>query len=174
MAMILRGRVWKFGDDISTDLMLPHGAMRVPEAERPGYCMQANRPDWAAQVHKGDIFIAGRNLGCGSSRPAPRILRDLGLACALAESASRLFLRNSINIGWPTLICPGITAAIEEGEEIEVNVDTGEVRSLSTGRTARAEPYPEDSPPAQIMRAGGLDAFLRQEIARRKESGGAV
>jgi 3-isopropylmalate/(R)-2-methylmalate dehydratase small subunit len=174
MAMILRGKVWKFGDNISTDLMLPNVAFHASDAERPSYCMNANRPGWAAQVHKGDIFVAGRNLGCGSSRSASRVLRDLGLACALAESASRLFLRNSINVGWPTLICPGITAVVEEGDEIEVNVDTGEVRNLSTGKTGKAEPYPEDSPPAQIMRAGGLEAFLRQVLARRTGSGGGA
>ncbi len=174
MAVILRGKVWKFGDNISTDLMFPNLAFNVPDSEKPHYCMNANRPGWSAQVHKGDIFVAGRNLGCGSSRSAPRVLRDLGLACAIAESTSRLFLRNSINLGWPTLICPGIAAIVAEDDELEVNVATGEVRNISNGKTAQAEGFPDDSPPAQIMRAGGLEPFLRQVLSQRQRTGGGA
>jgi 3-isopropylmalate/(R)-2-methylmalate dehydratase small subunit len=174
MAVILRGKVWKFGDNISTDLMFPNLAFSVPDEDKPRYCMNANRPGWSAQVNKGDIFVAGRNLGCGSSRSAPRVLRDLGLACAIAETTSRLFLRNSINLGWPTLICPGITAIVAEGEELEVNVGTGEVRNLTNGKTAQAEGFPDDSPPAEIMRAGGLEPFLRQVLSQRQRPGGST
>jgi 3-isopropylmalate/(R)-2-methylmalate dehydratase small subunit len=102
------------------------------------------------------------------------VLRDLGLACAIAETTSRLFLRNSINLGWPTLICPGITAIVAEGEELEVNVGTGEVRNLTNGKTAQAEGFPDDSPPAEIMRAGGLEPFLRQVLSQRQRPGGST
>lgn len=173
MAMLLRGRVWKFGDNISTDLMMPNIAFNVPDQEKPRYCMNANRPGWSAQVRRGDIFVAGRNLGCGSSRSASRVLRDLGLACAIADSASRLFLRNSINVGWPTLICAGISGIVEEGDELEVCVDSGEVQNLTNGRRLQAEGYPEDSPPAQIMRAGGLEPYLRSVLAQRRSGGGS-
>ena len=129
---VYQGRCWKFGDNISTDLIQPAdvtwGHVRGPE--RLKYCMRANRPGWAEQVGQGDILIAGTNFGCGSSRPAARMLRDLGITTVIAESISRLFMRNSVNIGFPALICPGITGLVEEGDEVYVNVDTGEVKNL--------------------------------------------
>jgi 3-isopropylmalate/(R)-2-methylmalate dehydratase small subunit len=174
MAMIFRGKVWKFGDNISTDLMMPGmAAFHAPEEEWAKYCMHANRPGWAEEVSQGDILVAGSNLGCGSSRSVAGILRDVGISCAVAESVSRLFLRNAINVGFPVLICPGITALAREGDELEVNVDTGTVCNLADGKTIEAEGFPEDSPPAQILRAGGLEPFLRQMLSRSSSAGQA-
>lgn len=166
MEMQFQGKVWKFGDNISTDLIMPAdvtwGHVRGPD--RLNYCMRANRPGWAEQVSQGDILVGGKNFGCGSSRPASRMLRGLGITCTIAESVSRLFLRNSINIGWPVLICPGIAAAIEEGDEVDVDLDTGEVRNVRTGQVLRAEGFPEGSPPYEILRAGGLQPLLRKML----------
>jgi 3-isopropylmalate/(R)-2-methylmalate dehydratase small subunit len=166
MAMEFEGKVWKFGDAISTDLIQPAdvtwGHVRGPE--RLKYCMRANRPGWAEQVGQGDIVVAGKNFGCGSSRPAARMLRELGVACVVAESVSRLFLRNSVNIGFPALICPGIVELVEEGDVLYVNVDTGEVRNTRTGQSLTAEGFPEGSPPYEILRAGGLQPLLRKML----------
>ncbi len=117
--------MWVFGDNINTDLMYPHICYTVPEDERPLYTMWANRPDWARQVRPGDILIAGRNFGIGSSRPASENLRKLGISCVLAESVNGLFFRNSVNFGLPVASCPGILKIANEGDHITVNMDEG-------------------------------------------------
>ena len=118
---ILTGRVWKFGDNISTDLIMPSfGAMSSPNMdphEAALFCMRANRPDWAEKVRPGDIVIAGKNFGCGSSRPAAKMLKGLGIQLVVAESVARIFFRNSINLGMAILSCPGVHDAFEEGEK---------------------------------------------------------
>lgn len=165
--MIFEGKVWTFGDNISTDLMMPGSQILsrpgISDEEAAQYCMRANRPDWAVKVQKGEIIVAGRNWGCGSSRPAARLLKTLGISIIVAESMSRLFFRNSVNVGLPVLICKGILEAFSEGEVTRVKVETGEVSNLSRGTKLQGEALPADSPPAQILRAGGLDSFMRQE-----------
>ena len=108
----LRGRVWIFGDNISTDLLMPgFAAMSNPDMspeESARYCMYSNRPGWAEQVRPGDLIVAGKNFGCGSSRPGSKILKTLGIGAVIAESVSRIFFRNSINLGFPIITCPGI------------------------------------------------------------------
>lgn len=170
--MIFEGKVWKFGDYISTDLMMPGAQILsrpgISDEEAAQYCMSANRPDWAAKVQKGDIIVAGRNWGCGSSRPAARLLKALGIGVIVADSMSRLFFRNSVNIGLPVLICQGVSEVFSEGEVARVNMETGEVTNLTKGTKLQGEALPADSPPAQILRAGGLDSFMRQELAQGK------
>jgi 3-isopropylmalate/(R)-2-methylmalate dehydratase small subunit len=167
------GRVWNFGDNISTDLIMPGsvlwGHVTTP-AERKAAIMP-NRPGWAAnQVRPGDVILAGSNFGCGSSRPAPRILvRDLALSCVVADSFSRLFQRNALNIGFPVLICPGISSFADEGQMVEVHFDSGQVRNLTTGKEIVGEPYPADSPPGQLLRLGGLRPFLERWLDQHPE-----
>jgi 3-isopropylmalate/(R)-2-methylmalate dehydratase small subunit len=159
--MILEGNVWKFGDSINTNLMMPGSRMTVEESAPR--CMMANRPEWAAQVRKGDIIIAGRNWGCGSSRPAESVLKLLGISAVVADSMGRIFFKNAINRGLPVLICPGVSQIFAEGDRARVNVETGEVMNLSKGTQVRGEALPADSPPMQILLAGGLEAFMRQQ-----------
>jgi 3-isopropylmalate/(R)-2-methylmalate dehydratase small subunit len=166
--MILEGKVWKFGDSISTDLMMPGSDVLarpgISNKEAAQYCMHANRPDWAAQVQPGDIIIGGRNWGCGSSRSAARLFKTLGISIIVTDSMSRLFFRNAVNIGLPILICQGVSQAFEEGDLAQVNVATGEVINLSKGTKFQGEALPADSPPLQILKAGGLDAFMRSQM----------
>lgn len=170
---MITGRVWKFGDNISTDLLMPSfGSMSSPNMdprEAAKFCMYSNRPGWSEQVQPGDLIIAGRNFGCGSSRPGAKMLKALGIQLVIAESVARIFFRNSINLGMAILSCPGIHDAFEEGETIQVNIETGEIRSLDTGKVIQGEALPSDSPPAQILRAGGLIPMLEKQLA---ESGG--
>lgn len=165
--MIFEGRVWKFGDSINTDLMMPGTEVLsqpgISDIEAAKYCLAANRPGWAREVQAGDIIIAGHNWGCGSSRPAARLFKALGISVIVAESMSRLFFRNAINIGLPVLICPGCTEAFKEGERARVDLDTGEVLNLTSGRVLKGEALPADSPPGQILRAGGLKKLMEQE-----------
>ena len=171
---IIQGRVWKFGDNISTDLIMPgFAALSSPDMtpeESARYCMYSNRPGWAEQVRPGDIIIARRNFGCGSSRPGSRILKTLGISLVIAESISRIFFRNSINLGLPVMTCTGIYDAIREGDEIEVHLSSGKIISKITGQTITGEPLPEGSPPREILAAGGLIPLLEQEIETNRDT----
>jgi 3-isopropylmalate/(R)-2-methylmalate dehydratase small subunit len=159
--MKFKARVWKFPDNINTDLILPNRAFYLTPAEQVKFVFSANRPGWVDQVAPGDILIGGRNFGMGSSRPAARSLRNLKLACLVAESINGLFLRNSVNFGFPALECRGIGAAFDEGDVAEVSFDDYKVRNQRTGAVLDAEPLPEAL--RRLMQAGGLFPLLEAE-----------
>ena len=117
---MIAGRVWKFGDDINVEMMLPQIALYLPEKQRARYVFQSHRPGWVDQVKPGDFIVGGRNYGIGSSRPAPLSLRNVGIACLIAESITDIFFRNAVNFGLLALQCPGIHAAFEEGQTAEL------------------------------------------------------
>src|SRR5580693_2390220 len=127
------GRVWKFGDDINTDLMLPGPLLTASEEEQRRAVFSANRPGWVDDVRPGDIIIGGRNFGTGSSRPAARSLRNLGLGALLAESINGLFFRNAVNFGFLALECPGIERAFAEDQVAEISLVDWLVRNRDTG-----------------------------------------
>lgn len=164
----IRGKVWTFGDNISTDLLMPTSSMfgKVPEEEIKHYCMSAERPDFAKNVQKGDIVVAGKNFGCGSSRPASSNLLDLGITCVLADSMGAIFFRNSINLGLTALSIEGVSEIFNEGDEAEVNLSAGEVKNLTTGKTMKANPIPDEL--MNILKAGGIVPFLREEAKAGK------
>jgi len=172
METVRTGRVWKLGAHISTDFMMPgHRVLANPDltvAEAAKFCMEANRPGWAEdEVRPGDILVAGINFGCGSSRNASQSLNALKIAVVLAESVSRIHLRNAVNTGLPTLVAPGISDFVEEGQRLEVNIVSGEVKNLDTGATLQAEAWEEGTPPYEILMAGGLDAFMKTKLKER-------
>jgi len=148
---VYSGRVWKFGDKISTDLLVPGSYVlartNIDPLDAALQCMRANRPGWAGQVQPGDILIAGRNFGCGSSRNGSEPLKTLGIAAVLVESVSRIHLRNAINTGLPTLVCPGILDLAEEGQTIRVDILSGSVVNVDTGAGLRADSWQPGSPP---------------------------
>ncbi len=148
-----------FGDNINTDLMYPHICYTVPEKERPKYTMWANRPDWAGMVKEGDILVAGRNFGMGSSRPAAANLLELGISCVLAESINGLFLRNSVNFGLPAATVPGIGTSVSEGDKISVDLDCGTVVTGS-GELLNFKPLPAFL--LEILDAGGIIEVLKK------------
>ena len=164
----VEGKVWKFGDKISTDLMMP-GFSRGTGLERAKYCMRANRPGWSDQVQPGDIVVAGKNFGCGSSRDATANLMLLGIKVVIAESMSRVFFRNSIASGLPVLIAPGIQDLCEEGEVLRIDFAAGRIKNIKSGKTLKFEPLPEDTPPMQILRAGGIMGLLEEEYLGKKK-----
>jgi 3-isopropylmalate/(R)-2-methylmalate dehydratase small subunit len=153
------GRVWKFGDDINTDLVIPGFAIFMPADEQPRHCFSANRPGWVDEVAEGDVLLAGRNFGVGSGRPIGEVFVRLGIKAVVAESFNGLGLRNCVNVGLPSLPCPRILGSFDEGDIAEVDAVTGVVRNLTSGVSITGNPLP----PAiqEIVEAGGVEARLR-------------
>jgi len=158
---VISGKVWKFGDDINTDLMLPGPLLFVGEEAQKRAVFSANRPGWVDQVQVGDIIVGGLNFGMGSSRPAARSLRNLGIAVLLAESINGLFFRNAVNFGLLALECPGIHAAFEEGQTAEVSLADFTVRNRDTAALLKAQPIPAML--LDLMIQGGLYPHLERE-----------
>jgi 3-isopropylmalate/(R)-2-methylmalate dehydratase small subunit len=158
---MLTGRVWKFGDDINTDLMLPGPLLTASEEDQRRAVFSANRPGWVDQVRPGDIIVAGRNFGTGSSRPAARSLRNLGLAGLIAESINGLFFRNAVSFGFLALECRGIHAAFEEGQTAEIAIADWTVRNRDTGAVLAIPPMPERL--LSLMTSGGIFPVLEAE-----------
>ncbi len=159
--MRFQARVWKVGDNINTDLILPNRAFYLTVEEQPAYVFSANRPGWSSQVQKGDILIGGRNFGMGSSRPAARSLKNLGLSCLIAPSINGLFFRNAVNFAFPALECPGVDEAFEEGDVAEVEFEAGRVRNVTRGTELQARPLPPQL--LALVTAGGIYPLLEKE-----------
>jgi 3-isopropylmalate/(R)-2-methylmalate dehydratase small subunit len=158
---MIAGKVWKFGDNINTDLMLPGNLLLVPEEEQKKAVFSANRPGWVDEVQPGDIIVGGLNYGMGSSRPAARSLRNCGVAALVADSLNGLFFRNAFNFGLLALECPGVHAAFEEGQTLEISLDEFTVRNHATGAVLKALPIPPTL--LDLMRNGGLYPYLEQQ-----------
>jgi 3-isopropylmalate/(R)-2-methylmalate dehydratase small subunit len=161
MADTFTGRVWKFEDDINTDLVIPGFAVMWTLEEQLPHCFSANRPGWVDEVQQGDVLIAGRNFGVGSARPIGDVLKGVGIAGVVAESFNGLGLRNCINAGLPSLPCPGILDAFEEGDVAEVDWTKGDVRNVTKSSTLHGNPVPDAL--QEIVKAGGVEAVLRNE-----------
>lgn len=159
--MLIKGRVWKFADNIDTDLMMPQDTLRLPLEEQAKSVFRANRPGWVDQVKKGDIILAGKNFGTGSSRPAARTLKFLGIGAIIADSINGLFFRNCINYGLPALNLPGISDEFQEGEVAEVDFLTGTVKNVDTDISLQAKVLPEML--MKIIEAGGIIELLQKE-----------
>ncbi len=161
-ALTLSGRVWKFGDNINTDLMLPGDGHMASEAVQARNVFIANRPGWLAEMTPGDIIIGGKNYGTGSSRPASRSLRNIGIACVIAESVNSLFFRNCVNFGLLALECPGVSDLFtEEGQICEISLADFRLRNKATGKSLKAQPVPENL--LKLMRGGGIYPVLEKE-----------
>ena len=159
---VMRGRVWKFGDSIETDAINPY--YRYPTMEELKlHTMEAYRPEFPKEVKPGDILVAGRNFGCGSSRPG-LVLREVGIAAIVADSVARLFLRNSIARAIPIFMAPGISQLVQDGEMLEVDYPNGLVRSVANGRSIALRKFPPLI--EQIFDAGGLPEFARARYIR--------
>ena len=158
---LIRGRVWKFGDNINTDLMLPGDVHMGTEAEQARAVFAANRPGWVDEMRAGDFIVGGRNYGTGSSRPAARSLRNIGIACVIAESINSLFLRNCVNFGLLALECPGVSGVFEEGQIAEVSLGDFTVRNLASGAALLALAVPPNL--LSLMQGGGIYPVLERD-----------
>ena len=161
MSMIFEARVWKFPDNINTDLIIPSGSIYLSPAEQARLAFSANRPGWVDEMRAGDIIVAGRNFGMGSSRPASRSLKILGVSCVIAESINGLFFRNCVNYAFPAMECPGVAASFEEGDVARVDFPGATVSNMRSGRTLEAKGLPPKL--LELLRAGGIYALLEQK-----------
>jgi 3-isopropylmalate/(R)-2-methylmalate dehydratase small subunit len=165
--MKFSGKVHKFGADIDTDAIIPARYLNTSDpAELARHCMEDADASFPSRVETGDIIVAGKNFGCGSSREhAPIAIKAAGVSCVIASSFARIFYRNAINIGLPILECDEAVAAIEAGDDVEVNLDTGSIRNLRSGKEFQAVPFPEFM--QGIMNQGGLINYIQAQRSAR-------
>ena len=159
--MKVSGKTHKYGDNVDTDVIIPARYLNTPDAqELAKHCMEDIDAGFAARVRPGEIMVAGRNFGCGSSREhAPLAIKACGVACVIAATFARIFYRNALNIGLPILECPEAAAAIKAGDTVSVDLDTGVITDETTGQTFRGEPFPPFM--QELIAAGGLAAYRR-------------
>jgi 3-isopropylmalate dehydratase small subunit len=166
--MEAKGRIWKFGNDINTDEIIPARYLNTSDPdELAKHCMEDSDPEFPNKVKKGDIIIAGSNFGCGSSREhAPIALKAVGIACVIAGSFARIFYRNSFNMGLPILECTDIFDNVEEGDVIDVSLDSGVIKIEKDGKILQAEPVPEFM--QALIKEGGLMNYVAKKIKNKK------
>jgi len=157
------GRVWTFGDDISTDHIIAGKYLGTTDPKVfAEHAFESVDPTWAKKVQRGDMIVAGANFGCGSSREqAPVALKTLGISAILANSFARIFFRNAINLGFPVVECAGLRDRVKTGDTIELDLAEGEIR-IPSGQTLKFTPLPANV--LEILEAGGLVPKLRKEL----------
>ncbi|SDF74060.1 3-isopropylmalate dehydratase small subunit [Sporolituus thermophilus] len=160
--MILEGKVWRYGDNVDTDVIIPARYLNTADPrELAAHCMEDIDPAFAGQVAAGDIIVAGKNFGCGSSREhAPLAIKGCGVACVVADSFARIFYRNAINIGLPLLELGDAVAGIAAGHRLRIDLAAGRVENLTTGEVFTAQPLPQFV--QAIAKAGGLIAYVKE------------
>ena len=160
--MNTQGKVFKYPDNVDTDVIIPARYLNTPDAKELAlHCMEDIDAEFVKNVQPGDVMVAGWNFGCGSSREhAPLVIKTCGTGCVIAKSFARIFYRNAINIGLPILECPEAADAISTGDEVRVDFDTGEITDITTGKTFKAQPFPEFI--QNIIKCGGLLASLKE------------
>jgi 3-isopropylmalate/(R)-2-methylmalate dehydratase small subunit len=160
--MLVEGRAWAFGDDVSTDAIYPHTAYRLAPAQAARELFAPLRgAGWADAVRPGDVIVAGRGFGIGSARPAPVLLRQLGIAACVADSLAALFLRNCINAGLPALACDGVSDIVGDGDLVSVDLEAGIVENRATGARRRCRGLPREL--LAVIEGGGLLARLERD-----------
>lgn len=162
--MEAKGKVFKYGDNVDTDVIIPARYLNVSSGEELAkYCMIDIDADFVNKAEKGDIIVATKNFGCGSSREhAPLAIKCAGISCVIASTFARIFYRNAINIGLPILECEEAANNIKAGDEVSVDFATGVITNVTTGKTYKAEPFPEFM--QKIMAEGGLVKYTSSKI----------
>ena len=162
--MKVSGKVFKYGDNIDTDVIIPARHLTSADPEHlKEHCMEDIDNSFKDRVKPGDIMVAGKNFGCGSSREhAPVAIKASGIALVIANDFARIFYRNSINVGLPILECPEAAAKIKDGDEIEADFDTGVITDKTTGESFQAKAFPEFI--KNIMASGGLVGYTESEL----------
>ena len=160
--MNTQGKVFKYGDNVDTDVIIPARYLNTPHADELAlHCMEDIDAQFVHQVQTGDVMVAGWNFGCGSSREhAPLVIKTCGCGCVIAKSFARIFYRNAINIGLAILECEQAAQEIQAGDQVQVNFDTGVITDVTTGKAYQAQPFPPFI--QNIIRSGGLLKSLKE------------
>jgi 3-isopropylmalate/(R)-2-methylmalate dehydratase small subunit len=166
--MKLTGTVWKYGDNVDTDVIIPARYLNVSTLEELAqHCMEDMDTSFADAVQSGDIIVGGENFGCGSSREhAPLAIKGAGVSCVVAKSFARIFYRNAINIGLPILECPEAVEETGRGDRLVVDLIAGTIANERTGRTYQTSPFPDFI--MEIVQAGGLVPYTRERLQARR------
>lgn len=161
--MKAKGNVFKFGDNVDTDVIIPARYLNAPDpSELAKHCMEDIDVDFVKKVQKGDIIVANKNFGCGSSREhAPISIKAAGVSCVIAETFARIFYRNAINIGLPIIECKEAALEIKAGDEVEVNFDTGVITDKTTGKSFQGQAFPPFM--QKIIDCEGLVNYINQK-----------
>jgi len=161
--MKARGSVFKYGDNVDTDVIIPARYLNTFDAKELAlHCMEDIDANFVKNVKNGDIIVADKNFGCGSSREhAPIAIKAAGVSCVIAKTFARIFYRNAINIGLPILECEAAAKAVENGDELEVNFDTGEIRNLTKNEYYMGQAFPEFM--QAIIQADGLVSYINSQ-----------
>lgn len=157
------GHVFKYGDNVDTDVIIPARYLNSSDPkELATHCMEDIDPDFVNRVQAGDIIVATKNFGCGSSREhAPISIKASGISCVIADTFARIFYRNAINIGLPIIECPEAAANISAGDEVTVNFDTGVITNITTNETYQGQAFPEFM--QKIIDCEGLVNYINQK-----------
>lgn len=165
MEKVMKGKAWKFGNNIDTDQIYPGIYVELTEMEdiKKHALSGSAEPKFADEVQPGDIVVAGTNFGCGSSREhAAMTLKGAGVGAVLAESFGRIFFRNAINLGLPVIVCPGISKCAQKGDEIRIDIETGEMTDVTRGKVLKTTPF---SPYVlNILESGGIKNMIRKSL----------
>ena len=161
--MKAHGSVFKYGDNVDTDVIIPARYLNSSDPkELAAHCMEDIDKEFVNQVKSGDLLVADKNFGCGSSREhAPIAIKAAGVSCVIAETFARIFYRNAINIGLPIIECPAAAKGIEAGDEVEVDFDTGVITNVTKGTTFQGQAFPEFM--QKIIKAEGLVNYINQK-----------
>ena len=161
--MKARGRVFKYGDNIDTDVIIPARYLNTSDPkELAAHCMEDIDLEFTKKVKAGDIIVANKNFGCGSSREhAPLAIKESGISCVIASTFARIFYRNAINIGLPILECDEAVKEIEAGDELEVDFTTGVIKNVTRNQEYQGEPFPEFM--QKIINANGLVNYIKEK-----------
>ena len=163
--MQIKGKTWKFGNDIDTDAIIPARYLNTTDPkELAAHCMEDADPEFAPSVKPGDIIAAGKNFGCGSSREhAPIAIKAAGVSCVVAQSFARIFYRNAFNMGLPILECPEGAERIRTDDVLEIDLDSGIIENRTRNETYRAQAIPPFM--QNLIQAGGLMEYVRRQMA---------
>ena len=161
--MLASGKVFKYGDNIDTDVIIPARYLNTPDMkELASHCMEDIDKEFAQKVEEGDIIVANKNFGCGSSREhAPLSIKAAGISCVIAETFARIFYRNAINIGLPIIECKEAAQAIKAGDEVEVDFDSGVITDITTGEKYKGQSFPPFM--QKIIDCEGLVNYINQK-----------
>lgn len=164
--MEICGKVFKYGDNVDTDVIIPARYLNTADAnELAKHCMEDIDATFVSKVAPGDIMVAGRNFGCGSSREhAPLAIKASGISCVIASTFARIFYRNAINIGLPIMECPEAVDSIAADDQLSVDLSSGTITDITSGKTFRAEPFPPFM--QDLISAGGLAAYMRKAVQK--------